>query len=621
MKNMKLFYSTLCFTLAFCFNASAQTFTSYSIPTSHIYKNNTLENNGVNIVNIEAPYPGGSDKKRFLDSLKKINVIKYKTTSEAVVIPTKKTAPDLAQGISIDANYGGTPNDNSLAISNNDILISAVNSSLFYYNSISQEYLGKDNLTSLCNCIKSNVFDPKVIYDPIQDKFIFVFLKESSAAQNKIFVGFSITNNPRDGWNIYTIEGNPNNTNQWSDYPAISITDDELFITVNLLEENTSWQTGFQETIIWQINKDDGYNNLALNTLLWKDIKENNLNIRNLHPVRNYNHFIANNPVNNISITNQYFLSNRNFATESDSIYLVEIDNTISNAPNMNITLLQSANKYYLSPNADQSNGFQLATNDSRVLGGIINRGIDQIQFVNNSMDISNGNCGVYHGFIDNITNSPTCFGNIISDPILDLGYPNIASTSRDFANNEVIIGFNHTSEQDFPGTSAIYYDNNDSYSNIIKLSEGIEDLISINRWGDYSGIQRKYNQPETVWFSGTYSKYNASNIISRGTWVSQLITANFVSVNEENKSSFSIYPNPTSNFVFLEFELSQSEHISIDLYDNSGKLIKHLHQEECLKGLNKLEFNTTNLKKGSYLIKITNDSESLVKSHFFIKN
>ena len=49
--------------------------------------------------------------------------------------------------------------------------------------------------------------------------------------------------------------------NRWTDFPAISITDDELFITGNLIIPNVSWQIGFDGSVIWQVKKQDGYNN------------------------------------------------------------------------------------------------------------------------------------------------------------------------------------------------------------------------------------------------------------------------------------------------------------------------------------------------------------------------
>ena len=62
---------------------------------------------------------------------------------------------------------------------------------------------------------------------------------------------FSSTNDPLDDWNIYMLVGDALDTNHWTDYPTISITDDDLFITGNLLLHNVSWQEGFYQSLIW----------------------------------------------------------------------------------------------------------------------------------------------------------------------------------------------------------------------------------------------------------------------------------------------------------------------------------------------------------------------------------
>ena len=78
---------------------------------------------------------------------------------------------------------------------------------------------------------------------------------------------------------------------------------------------------------------------------------------------------------------NQYFLSNKNFSTESDTLYLIEITNSQqSGNAAMNITLLSQPNHYFLSPSGRQSIPKELATNDSRVLGAVIDE--EWIQYV-----------------------------------------------------------------------------------------------------------------------------------------------------------------------------------------------------------------------------------------------
>ncbi len=60
------------------------------------------------------------------------------------------------------------------------------------------------------------------------------------------------------------IPGKPINDTVWSDYPIVSQTKEDLFFTVNLLANGSSWEEGFREAVIWQIRKSDGYSGDSL---------------------------------------------------------------------------------------------------------------------------------------------------------------------------------------------------------------------------------------------------------------------------------------------------------------------------------------------------------------------
>jgi len=105
-----------------------------------------------------------------------------------------------------------------------------------------------------------NYYDPKLIYDPIQDRFVLVFLKDNDAANSRIIVCFSSTNNPSDPWHVYRLNGNPLNNNRWTDFPAISLSETGLVVTANLIIPGVSWQVGFDGSVIWHLDKMAGFN-------------------------------------------------------------------------------------------------------------------------------------------------------------------------------------------------------------------------------------------------------------------------------------------------------------------------------------------------------------------------
>ncbi len=68
----------------------------------------------------------------------------------------------------------------------------------------------------------------------------------------------------------------------------------------------------------------------------------------------------------------------------------------------------------------------------------------------------------------------------------------------------------------------------------------------------------------------------------------------------------FKIYPNPTTDDVFIEIQDSDVEGTQIDVYDFLGRKI---HQQSAYQGLNKIDMN--NLAKGQYILHHTSNNST----------
>ena len=524
----------------------------------------------------------------------------------------------LKNGFNGNPYNNRVPNDNTLAISNDGIIVSGINSRFIFYNTNNDSILEQGSLHTLTTGFPQlntvSKYDPKFIYDPIEDRFIITFLIGTAYQNSNICVAFSSSNNPSDPWNVYLLSGNPLDTEHWTDYPAIALTQDELFISGNLLANGVSWQLGFQQSIIWQIDKHDGYNGeTELDMQIWSDIKDDSTYLRNIHPARG---------ARELRGPNQYLLSNKNFSAESDTIYLIEITNTVnSGLANLNLTRLSAEDHYFLSPNGRQSITKELSTNDSRVLGAIIDD--NWIQYVHNSMDTTYGTAGIYHGTIENYATSPTVIGGIISDSIMDYGYPNIASTGINPNEKECVIGFNYTSPIDTNGVACYYMDNSSNYSTRTILKNGEAPINSfvngqVDRWGDYFGIQRRYNEPCKVWMSGMYGKTS-----SNASWISSVAVSDTcrnpdpIITLEPPFTNGTLFPNPAVDWIIYDFTIKETSMIVISLFDAQGKLVKTLFNDQANSGENRLSFNSYFLMKGLYIIRITNQNKVLFTKKF----
>ena len=642
--------------------------------------------------NLEMPKPG--TEKANLHQLKREIEKLYprKTLIKSGKINEQSPPSPILQRNFVANNPNGIPNDNSMAISNDGILISAVNSILYIYDVEQDSLLKKYSLSSfvskagLLNDFSISKFDPKLLYDPNEDKFILVFLYGNKWEISMAVACFTETNDPLGTWNCYALEGNPIQDSTWTDYPAIAITEDELFLTLNQLRNDESWRTGFVQSVIWQIDKSEGFKgDSSINTQLWTDILYNGKNIRNLNPIG------GGSEPHGPSL---YCLSNRNFDIANDSIFIVKVTDTINaTSSELKVQVVTSDTKYGVPPFARQANDHEFDTNDSRVLGGFLEN--DQIQFVNNTLSPDNGFAAVYHGIVDNISTIPQLTSYIITDDSLDFGYPNISYTGKQDCDHESIITFNHSSPNDFAGFSAVYYGNNNVHSEVLKIIEGLSyvDRHSgdsgkvYERWGDYSGTQRKYNEPGKIWTSGYYANDQNEN----ATWVAEIQSPDstimaistidtidlsqnglchgnaVVNVKEGNppyiykwndpasqtdsialelcdgsyavtvidsyncqltgtaeiehpQKEASVFPNPSSNFVTINFEIDQDQAIDINVYDERGRLVKTFSEASAKKGENLFSFNTEQLSRGLYIVKIQSSFPLKVVAQRFIK-
>lgn len=641
------------------------------------------------LFSLEAPLPDGASYKSFLmrQKIEQKKRLKLTGIQKSNVDSFNAASPQIARSFgmkrylgsgSIVDVAGGIPNDNTLAVSDSGIILAGINSLIYAWDLNTDTILFPNSIISLRSLagpsgIDDYYFDPKFIYDEVSDRFILVFLKNADPATNGYIVAFSTTNNPLDPWNTYFLSGNPLNNNRWTDFPAISLSNGELFITGNLIIDTApTWQEGFDGSVIWQIRAADGYSGaLELNSRLHSDIRFGGRFIRNLHPVIGAMG----------QADQQYFLSNRNFDLENDTVFVLRMVSSLEEEANLIIKQTTTDVPYGMPPNGrqtdtdpnDSTGGLQ--TNDARVLGAILLN--NKIQYVANTVNPVTGFSAVYHGFVQDIDDNPTVTGRILGDSQLDFGYPNIAFSGNELCDNEVLIGFNYSAPDSFPGMACRYYSNNDEYSPITILKTGKNYVNRLGgtyeRWGDYFGFQRWNTKPGHVLAAGFYGLISKQN----GTWIAELVSPDssqlMLSIIEGGNASIcsgvlkanvsegippytylwngvegtdefntacagisttlsvrdsrgcsiersiipemssvenSIYPNPFSDHVNYKFTLEADAEIYASIYDAAGKLVAELIRKDAKKGLNELQFLTDPLAKGVYFLRIKVNGE-----------
>jgi hypothetical protein len=569
----------------------------------------------------EMPFPGNGSYRGYLMGLRQgfPDIIKPKLLDTAA-------ADTTIIGLSFQGNGfgGGTPSDNAMGISDDGFILSSINSDLSAWKLNNEdsvpELILNVSLANFCDTLglTAHKYDPKIIFDPEEQKFIFVFLIGSRDNTNYIVCAFSSSSDPNDPWHIYALPGNPLNNHCWSDYPALAVSQSDLFITSNQIITDSSWQSGFNGSTIWQIDKSSAFSGDSLKTQLWHDIRYDGDFVRNLHPVKGGDGHYGD---------KMHFLSNRNFDLKNDTIFFLTLDGAImSDTLNLEINALKMDTPYGVPPVARQVIEHTFETNDSRVLGAFkIN---DHIQFVGNSMNFTTNSASFYHGKINDIYNTPYINANIITDT-LDLAYPNLSYSGKYDGDKEAIISFLHSGPYTYSGTSCMFYDRFKGYSQRQTIKEGsyLVNVIggSYERWGDYTGSQRKYNEPGVVWFTGTYGQKKESGLIDtyfNSTWITKATSPDSSMqdpIVKPDSNSFFSYPNPASKWFSTTFTLENEKNINVSIYDMNGRLVKVLLEDLVSSGEHNLSFVPTKLSNGIYFLRVI-ERNQILYTYKFIK-
>lgn len=522
----------------------------------------------------------------------------------------KKAGLDPVVGFAFAAQSpSGTPLDNNIAVSNSGKILSAVNTTIRVYDSLGTILYGR-SLSAIANALGTlnRTFDPHVLYDPEEDRFILVFLNGSDHTNTNVIVGFSATNDPAGTWNFYKIPGNTESEEWWSDYPFIGLSKNELFISVLLWKDgDTGWETDAVDENIWQINKHKGYSGDSLDMVQYHGLTVSGRPLWNIRPVSMGDKLYG---------PDFYLISNRPKDAQNDSIFIIHISGEIGD-PNRKLTIdiARTNQPYGLQPNVTQLGGRRLRTNYCDIHEAY--RLAHHIYFVGNSIDFQTGRPGIAVGRIDELGQAPTASLTVLGVDSLDLCYPSIAYAGAAWPDQSAVVLCLHNSENAFPGSSVFLMDRDFQPSNLVQLKEGegamnILASDSLERWGDYTGAQRRYSNPGEVWVAGSFGKSNATS----QTWLAQILNTDpALGLNTaQNPFSYSLFPNPGST-AKIRFSLERASELRIVIRDMQGKVI--LDQKSAVSAGEQELTLMQDLKSAVYLVEVYQGSQLLVSDKF----
>ena len=107
----------------------------------------------------------------------------------------------------------------------------------------------------------SSPFDPKIVFDPVHNRWIFTALTNAGRQTSQILLAVSQTENPLGAWNRYTIKADPTATSTsgvWADFPSLGFNGKWIVIQTNMFNISNS---GFNRSHVYVFNKTSLYAN------------------------------------------------------------------------------------------------------------------------------------------------------------------------------------------------------------------------------------------------------------------------------------------------------------------------------------------------------------------------
>ncbi|MGH9579770.1 MAG: hypothetical protein ACRD2R_02150, partial [Terriglobales bacterium] len=111
----------------------------------------------------------------------------------------------------------------------------------------------------------SGVFDPKVEYDPFNNRWLVSAVSDRRTAGSSVLIGASQTDDPRGLWNLYRVDADSTDMN-WADYPSLGFNKDWVAVTVNVFANSDD---AFVRADIYVFRKSQLFDGLALTTAVF----------------------------------------------------------------------------------------------------------------------------------------------------------------------------------------------------------------------------------------------------------------------------------------------------------------------------------------------------------------
>ena len=517
-------------------------------------------------------------------------------------------------------------------------IVSVVNTSIQWFTKLgvneNSQRLGKNITTAVGSFFETLLpltatFDPKVIYDQYDERFIVVTLEKTDTANgdsintSRILIAVSNDNNPNGTWHFHSIDSkiSISSVDHWADYPGLAVDNEAIYITANMFEFEADGNDpgGIR---LWIINKTPLYSGGAGIVSIYDPFTA--AGVADFASTTQPAHMFGS-PPGGVGTFLTYYSGLSDGTAEYVGVIRVDdpfgtpsFVNQFVLAGNIDITATATL------PDAPQKDISEtIEVNDRRALNAVWR---DNYLWITTTLLPSSGvDMGqtTAHWFKISTTILALLLvsdqGNIGGEDIAPGTYTFFPSLAVN-ENGNMVIGFSASAPTIYPGAyfaGRLSTDPSGTVSSSGILRSGQDFYIrkfggSSNRWGDYSGISVDPSNDDIFWIFNEYAR-TRGNVISGedGRWgtafgevpLSVVNVANNETGSTENLS-FKLeqnYPNPFNPNTSIQYAVGSKEFVSLKVHDVLGREVATLVNEENPAGTYVVEFNANRLSSGIY--------------------
>lgn len=346
------------------------------------------------------------------------------------------------------------------------------------------------------------IFDPKVVFDPVAQRFIILYLCTDDVSQASFLVSVSQTANAMGSWYNYNFDATVNGdepANTWPDYPGLGLDYDEaVYLTSNMW----TFPGDYLYAKVRVLPKAQLYSGAAVAFTDFWDLRYNNFSVA----------FTVKPAVTLSDADGEFLLSNIWYGSSYTTYW--KITDPLG-TPSLELRPQVNVANYPSPPNARQLGGNNVGllgsmTQDVFYRNGKVYTAFDQ------AFDWGSGTVAAIRLFgIDTVT-STASIDFVFGADKKDYYFPNIYVDPSD----RIFLGYNRSAADEYIGVWCAEEVAPGAGSRVIKAGEGPRGGGSPVRWGDYSGIAGDPDDANNVWIC---HEFNTSSTSVWRTWIGRV--------------------------------------------------------------------------------------------------